>query len=167
MSAAEEQAAMSDAVEQGTDEQGKAVVGRLNCAQGVNCIIEQAKYDAKLQAWLRAGQTGKKPTRPSRGHHFKAASAVKYHADGWLPCNHFCCDFLSEAAVKYCEARNKPKQTCAEAHRAWNCTTRGDKDLAVYRAAIENDSTTKKERPNASQKAKAKNEVSNHPALPQ
>jgi hypothetical protein len=126
------------------------IPGRCNCAQGVKCINAIAGHDLQMQAWLRAnasqpGSAGQKP-RLKRGHQFKTASAVKNYVGGWLPCHHFCCDFLTEVAKAYCDTHGLPKQTCVDSHVAVPCTEKGDKDLEVYRAALAQTSAAQKVR---------------------
>jgi hypothetical protein len=116
---------------------GKKVPEKLYCSQGKDCINGEAVYVAKKRRWdadrlANNVFAGSEPVQAA--YQCKTASAVRYNINGWLPCKHYCCDFLSPEALALCEERGEQPLTCAQRH---TCKKPGDRDLAVYRAALE------------------------------
>lgn len=91
----------------------------VRCQLGVECVNSLA---------LESVHGGK-------CYHFN--SALQNHRNAWLPCGHFCCDELTDAARAMVEPMGGGL-TCAQTH-ALRCTgvRRGRHDYALYMAAAE------------------------------
>jgi hypothetical protein len=118
---------------------------KIMCSMGVKCVNALAMHAAATHKWAQDASRSEsnKPPPLRCGYQYKTSAAITGHPGGWLPCKHFCCDFLTPAALEYVTSNSKEPKTCAELHI---CEKPGDRDYTTYRESLEAAGALKKPR---------------------
>jgi hypothetical protein len=126
---------------------------KIACSEGTRCKNAVAAHATALQKWNESGNGTAEPLLKA-GKQYKVSTALTGHKDGWLQCQHFCCDHLTEEAKAFAISKGEPLKTCVQAHQEM-CHTTGTRDYTAYRSALESTGALKKPRKRALAKYRA------------
>ena len=113
----------------------------VSCAMGIYCLNMRKPYYEWLErtghgesgACSSAAAQEPPPPKPTRGTLVPVGSALQNHFDCFLPCGHFCCNWVPNVGVRV--GALQPGQTCASLHPT-RCNGRGNLNFdALWGAA--------------------------------
>jgi len=113
----------------------------VHCAMGIYCLNMRKPY----YEWMRRTQLRESgastssavdeppPRKPTRGTAVPVGSALQNHFGCFLPCGHFCCNWVPVIGID--AGAIEPGQTCASLHSV-RCNGRGNVNFdALWTAA--------------------------------
>lgn len=109
----------------------------IRCNNGVKCFNAVAAFAKQTEDWLVAYAADPDTAGPQpkckAGFQYRVHTVIEGHDDGWLPCKHFCCDYLTEEAKRHAVRLGITPTLCKDAHE---CESHGDRDLQAYMTTL-------------------------------
>ena len=115
----------------------------VSCAMGIYCFNMRKPYYEWLERTQQSGAGASSssavpespPPKPTRGTLVPVGSALQNHFDCFLPCGHFCCNWVPAVGVRV--GALQPGQTCATLHPT-RCNGKGNLHFdALWHAAAQ------------------------------